>query len=522
MLTPDASKPKPAIVPKSWQNGLGPYYVGLFLWVVFFDQLGLRALTVGGLGASVLGVVVAGPICYLLFFRVPAIWGYRTGKPLPELASSTFGAAGSRWVPGLLLGLAEIVWFAVAVSYGTDLVLRALNVVGLVDARALRPLIVGKLVVKSPLFLITSLTWAIWVALIGRYLVRLIAAIMYIFPVFPGILLGGTMLAMLGGLRSFTTTGADPLGFPVPRDREVFWSLTMVAQLVLGFFAMAGAYGADWGAASTSEGDVKKGGWVAVCLAPIVIATLALLSVAGFQGRLVAPNIEQAAVIDPYADSFRKPGNLAASQIDTRTRRVEASFRSVVSVGIGGKVGCAMLLIFGAAALAPATYSSYVFGNRLHAAFSGLSRTNWTLVGIVLAWPLVALGTLDRLDRVFNVMGALFAPLIGCIAAEYARHKGVWPGPRKGWNLPGLIGWTLGLAVGLLPMLGGRLAWFQPAAFWAFVVAFVAYRLAAATLGEAKPIELQPQGAALTVSTSLPTAVTISDSTDSAQGEGSP
>src|SRR3954451_23571616 len=101
MSTPDLAQSKPTIVPKPWQNGLGPYYIGLFLWVVFFDQLGLRALTVGGVLWAVLGAAVAGPLCYLLLFRVPAIWGQATGKALPELAESSFGTAGARWVPGL-------------------------------------------------------------------------------------------------------------------------------------------------------------------------------------------------------------------------------------------------------------------------------------------------------------------------------------------------------------------------------------------------------------------------------------
>jgi hypothetical protein len=261
----------------------------------------------------------------------------------------------------------------------------------------------------------------------------------------------------------------------------------------------------------------------------MVIATLALISVAGFQGRLVGPNLVESGQVDPYGASLRAGPPRVVSSITSLNRPVESTFRAAVSVGIGGKIGCAMLLIFGAAALAPTTYSSYVLGRRLHAALPRLSRTQWTLVGIALAWTLVALGWVERLERVFTLMGALFAPVVGCMAAEYVRHKGTWPGPRRGVNLPGLVGWAFGLAVGLIPFAGGRLAWFQPAAFWAFVAAFVVYRVVAAVAGEAPPAppikptaEPELQGIGAVAETSLPTAATTSDSTVSAQGDGSP
>ncbi len=287
---------QPEIVPRPWQTGLGPYYIGLFLWIVYFDQIGLRALPVGGLMWSVLGAVVAGPLCYLLLFRVPAAWGQATRKPLPDLATSTFGEAGARWVPGLLLGLAEIAWFSVSVSYATDLTLRGLAEVRFLDERAFRPVLLGSLRLKGPIFLATALLWSVIAGLIGRKFVRLVAAIMYVFPVFPAVLLGGTMFAMLGGLRTFAPTGIDPMGLNIPEARAGVWSMMLVVQLILGFTAMAAVMGADWGAATTSARDVRVGGWVAVGFAPVVIATIALVAVAGFQGRV---NPAPIAIEDP-------------------------------------------------------------------------------------------------------------------------------------------------------------------------------------------------------------------------------
>jgi len=487
--------PGPTIVPKPWSTGLGPYYIGLFLGIVSFDQLGVRALPVGGLGWSCLGALVAGPLCYLLLFRVPATWGQATGLALPELGRSTFGSGGARWVPGLLLGLAEVAWFAVAIYYGTDLTFRGLGEVGLLDGRALRTVRLGPLTVQGPLFLATSLVWSVAAALVGRWLVRLIAAIMYVFPVFPAMMLGGAMLAMMGGLRGFAASGQDPMGVAVPDARAGIWSMMTVVQLLFGFFAMAGASGADWGAATSSAKDVRVGGWVAVGLAPVVIATLGLLAVAGHLGRSGAgrPGVDDdvQSIPDPYrgpADS--RPRTLVSSSSDIRTigGSPEGTFRAVMTEGIGGKVGCLMLTVFGVAALAPAVYSSYVFGRRLHATFPRITLTGWTAIALTVGWALAATGSVARLDRVFTAMGALFAPVVGCMTAEHARHKGIWPGPRRGVNLPGLIGWAGGLAVGLIPFYPGRLASLQPAAFWAFLAAFAVYRVVATLGGEAAVI----------------------------------
>ncbi len=505
MSKPLPLKPKPEIVRKPWQTGLGPYYIGLFLWVVFFDQLGVRALPVGGVGWSFLGALVAGPLCYLLLFRVPSLWGYSTGKPLPLLAESTFGTRGARWVPGWLVGLAEVVWFAVAVSYGTDLMLKGLLEARFLDAGQFRPLVVGGFVLKSPLFLATSLFWSVAAALSGRWLVRLTAAIMYVYPIFPAMVFGGAMLAMMGGVRYFAPTGIDPIGLiAIPEARAGVWSMMLVVQMIFGFFAMAGATGADWGAATSSERDVRVGGWIAVGIAPIVIAAIALVTVAGYQGRINAARGGMTADSEPAQSPFSDPmamkrmTNLRSSTSEMATvgKAPEATFRAVMADGIGGRLGCAMLMIIGVAALAPAVYSAFMLGHRFHATFPRVSRTRWTLIGMALAWPLVALGLVDRLETVFSVMGALFAPVVACMAAEYARYRGVWPGRRSGVNLPGVCGWVSGVVVGLLPFLRGPFESFQPAAFWAFLAAYAVYWVLAKVVGEARIIEATAMPAA--------------------------
>jgi hypothetical protein len=301
--------------------------------------------------------------------------------------------------------------------------------------------------------------------------------------------------------------------------------MMLVVQLILGFFAMAGVMGADWGAATTSASDVKVGGWVSVGFAPVVIATISLIAVAGFQGRVNPAPITIDGSESPLDVRVQRP-RASVSEIRTVGTPPEATFRAILTDGIGGKVGCGMLMIFGAMALAPAVFSAYVFGQSLNASLPRLSRFRWTLVGIGLSLPMTALGLFDRLEPLFTVTGALFAPIAACLTAEFVRHKGVWPGPRRGVNLPGLAGWATGLAVGLLPFAGGRFRTFQPATFWAFLAAFVSYGVVAMLVGESPALEktLVPhtQDFGPSASISLPTAPTTSSSTDSPQGEGSP
>jgi cytosine/uracil/thiamine/allantoin permease len=79
------------------------------------------------------------------------------------------------------------------------------------------------------------------------------------------------------------------------------------------------------------------------------------------------------------------------------------------------------------------------------------------------------------------------------MAADSVRHRGAWPGARRGVNLPGLAAWAVGLAVGLVPIVAEAARWdagtrFQPSAVFAFLASFVVY-LVLAGLGAESPLE---------------------------------
>jgi cytosine permease len=478
---------------KPWQTGLAPVYIGAFLWIAFFDQLGRRALPLGGLAWSMLGAAVAGPLAYLLLFRPSGLLGHRVGKPLKVVSTSTFGVKGALLVPGLLLGVAQVLLFAVAVGYAIELTFQGLVLLGLVGPGSLRPTRIGGATLKSPLYLITALVWAVVTALIGLRFTRWIAYLMHFFPIFPAFAIGGAMMAMMLGLRSFQPSGVDPamptVTFSLGEASLRAFLLTL--QWVFAFSAMGGLMGADWGSASLEARDVKIGGWVGVGLAPAIISALALISVAGYDGSKQGDR----AFDEPRLMTRSVIQDLAQTVPSGSTPGLDAppfTFRAVANGGFGRYIGGVMLLVFGLSSLAPAVYSSFTFGLQFKALGPGISRLTWTMLGTCAAWLLIVGGWFDRTEVAFNVLGAAFAPAAGAIAADFRRQRGKWPGPRAGINPAGLIAWAVGLAVGLTPTVAraigsNRLAGLQPAALGAFVAAFLVYELLALVRLESAP-----------------------------------
>ena len=331
------------------------------------------------------------------------MWGMTTRRPLAVIATSTFGVKGATWVPGLLLALAAVVWLAVATFYATFLSLRGLELVQLLDPKYLLPLNPGRGGTPGILFLVTSLLWCYASALVGRYLVRVIAALMNIFPVFPALLLGVTTVLAFGGLRGGNAGVSPRMGTSAAVPTGAFAALVVV-QMVFGFFASSGLAAADWGTVARDAKDVRAGGWVGVAMASWVVVTLALLTVAGAAAK----------------KGFHGP----------------MGYSTAVEALVGGRLAGAMLLVFGLAALAPGCYSAFVFSTRLHETWPGVRRTHWTVLGAGVSWLLVSGGLVARMSDVFTLLGGLVAPAAGALSADYVRSRGVWPGGRVGYNAP--------------------------------------------------------------------------------------
>jgi hypothetical protein len=475
---PGASEP---VEIRPWQTGLAPVYIGAFLWIAFFDQIGRRTLPVGGLIASLLGCLLAGPLGYLGLFRAGALWGHRTGRNLSSLATSTFGVAGSRLVPDLLIGLGQVVWFAVAIGYGVELTFDGLVLGRWISPGALRVMEVGGATLRSPLFLGTALVWSLAVALVSLWFVRLIAAIMQYFPVFPALMLGGMMLATLGGLRSFQPTGIEPITLAQFTPGEGFnRAFLFTFQWVFAFSAMAALFGADWGVASPTLTDVKRGGWVGMGLAPVIIGALGLISVAGYEGSRMERGAAARPGMSGSSIADLDGTNLASGLLDPPP----FTARGVIVGVFDRRVASTMLLTFGLASLAPAVYAAFVFGRRFAAIGPSISPKVWTCLAAVSGWLLVVGGWFDRTETIFNVLGGVFAPVAGAIAADAWLQKGGWKGARAGFNPPGMIAWLLGASVGVAPSVARFLGYedlakWQPASLFGLVVAYFAYVLMA-------------------------------------------
>lgn len=475
------------VEPKPWQTGLAPVYIGTFLWIAYFDQLGRRSLPIGGLAWSMLGVAVAGPLAYLLLFRPSGLWGNRVGKPLDVVSTATFGVGGSKFLPGLMLALAQVVLFAVAVGYAAEMIFQGLVHLGLIDPAFLRPVRLGRGTLKSPLYLTVALAWALMTSLSSMRFTRWIGYLMQYWPIFPAMALGGAMLAMLLGLQSFLPSGVDPLrpSVLIPEGEARLRAFLLTLQWTFAFSSLGGILAADWGSGSVGVRDVKLGGWVGVALAPVIVGALALISVAGYQGSKEAVRLDGG--IGPARSTILDLGPVGLAPASGPVAGLDAppfTFRAVANGGFGRGVGGVILVLFGLASLAPAVYSSFSFGLQLKALGPGVSRLTWTLLGTGAAWLLIAGGWFERTEDVFNLLGAVFAPMAGAVAADYRRQRGRWPGPREGVNPAGVIAWVVGFCVGVAPSVAAwigsdRLDWFQPASLLAFVAAYLTYEVVA-------------------------------------------
>src|SRR5208337_4080265 len=192
-------------------------------------------------------------------------------------------------------------------------------------------------------------------------------------------------------------------------------------QLMFGGFALSGLMGVEWGMAVSKRRDVRIGGWIGIILAGSFCAVMALLTVAGVLGQSTRGVLQTA-------------GKLPAFPL---------SFHWAVLVGIGGIKGGAILSLFGLATLPPGCYSASVFRERISAHWPGIRRRVWTRIGGILAFVLIATSWAGRIEEIFKLMGAIFAPAIGALVADALGQKGQWHGIRRGWNRAGLLAWGL-------------------------------------------------------------------------------
>ena len=450
-----------------WYRTIGPAYLGIFVWAPFFDSLWTADLTRFPLASLIACAVFASLLCFFCpLCHIPASWGFQAGRPLGILAASTFGTVGSEWITGVAVSVATIVWYAVAIDYAVDSTLLGLQSCGLIAADSLHSRDFGPIVVKSPVYLCTAVFWIYITGTAGLWkLPGVVVALMRVYAPVALLLLTVVALSMLPKVGSSSLENAamivEKTGFAGGWRRH-----DSVLQLMTGFFAMAGLASVDWGARAKRRRDVVLGGLTGIVLAASWTAILSLLVVAGAVAQI--RNEDTWSWSD---DPFR------------------LTFRWAVFYGIGGVTGGAILILFGLAALAPACYSTWVYGTKLSTHWPRLGQSGWTWIGGAIAFVLGATSYASQIEWTFSLMGDVFAPAIGAIVGDWLRSRGVWAGLRPGVNASGIVAWGAGLCVALVLEVNsaynpGSSPWWQSTAISGFVAAVVVSWVWATLVGE--------------------------------------
>jgi len=484
------AKPNPLENRGPWFKNTAPAYFGIFMWIAFYNDLG-TSLTLGGLGAALVGLVAAALISHYLFHYVFGILGMRTGYPLYIVGSSTFGTKGGFLFPGIFMGLLQIGWYSVGTYFATDLVLRAfgqapMSIMGPEGARGF-----------SLLFVLVAIAWGYLFATLGAFGIQYVAKIS---TYLPWIALAMLVIAFAGAvpyIGDFKTPAANPNGLA---------AAFKVIALVIGFFATAGAAGADFGTNSRNAGDVNMAGLTGISLSILVAGGLAIATVAGAHGKYLQKLesvdvvvVEQAvaATTTPSGDAVAVEGTEVAAVAEKAPPFQLAGCFDIVSP----RLAKLMFLFLAIGSMAPACFCASIIGNSLSTMIPSLPRVLLTLAGATVGIILAATGIAGNLVPFFGLIGASFGPICGAMVADYLLSGKKWAGPRSGISIAGYGSWLVGFLVGIAnnPIViehlftnQGKdpvLADWHPTGVYAFFVGFIVYAVLAKAGLQGKTVE---------------------------------
>ncbi len=429
--------PNPQSNRAPWYKNTAPTYAGVFLWIVFYREIAAGTLDRAGVGLSLLALLVAGLISYGLFYLIPATMGMRTGFPLYVIGSSTFGTQGGYLMPGLLMGVLQVGWMSVNAFVATSFILTAFG---------------SKEGPGSLLFGVIAAAWALGLGYVGAKGIQYVARFATFLNFVPLLMILVVFARNAGGISHY----APPTPMP-------YVGFMMLIQIVVGFFATAGAAGVDFGMNSRNEHDVRWGGIVGILIAVLIAGGLPLLAVAGAHGLFGVQDYH-------YDSAIAQTGGFAAI----------------------------VFFLFAVASIAPMCFSSFIAGNSLATMIPGVPRTTSTMVGAVVAAILAITGLAANLVNLFTIIGASFGPICGAMAADYLLSGKKWAGPRQGVNIAGYGAWAVGFFIGILPFLPiseNTKLYVQPAAVYSFIAGFVVYAILAKAGLQPKVVSMTPQSA---------------------------
>jgi cytosine permease len=422
-LTPSyvrSAAPVPTTGRVPWYKNTFPTYAGIFLWVGFYLQLAGPTIGNANVGACLWALLLAGFLCFALYYYVPAMLGMQTGFSLYVVGTSTFGTTGGYLMPGLLMGALQVGWVAVIGSVAATFIMKGLD-------RSSRGL-----------FAIIVLVWIYslgWIAVKGIHYVGKAAKFVSWVPLIMMLIV---FWANKGGISHYTVPHQDTLS-----------GVRNVITIVIGYFATAGAAGADFGMTNRNGKDIALAGVFGIVAGTLLAGGLAILSVAGYIGRAAGP------VDYDYSAAILSVGALAPI----------------------------MFFLFAAASVIPTCFSSFIASNSFSTMVPSIPRSVSTFAALTVSVILAATGLANNLVGFFGIVGASFGPICGAMAADYLVSGQRWSGPRQGINWAGYCSWALGFLVGIPDHIPGLPAtWVRaddPAVLYSFGVGFVVYMVLA-------------------------------------------
>ncbi len=422
------SVPVPLSSRVPWYKSTFPSYFGIFLFVGFYLRLSEPTLSHTTVSVSLWGLLVAGLLCFGLYYYVPAMLGMQTGRTLYVVGTSTFGTTGGYLIPGVLMGLLQVGWVAVDGAVASSFLMKALNLT------------------SRPLHIVIVLLWLYslgWVAIKGIHYVGQIAKILNWIPFLM-------MLIVLWANKDGITQYQPPVHEPLT-------GFLNALLITIGFFATAGAAGTDFGMNNASRKDVMLGGLTGVVAGAVIAGGIAVLSVAGYLGRNGGPH----------------------------------SYDYTAAIASVGALAPAMFFLFAAACLVPTCFSAFIAANSFSTMFPTISRPVSTMAAVTVSAILAITGVADNLVGFFSIVAASFGPICGAMVADYLLAGRRWSGPRVGINWAGCIAWVVGFLVGIPEHIPGIPAsWVKadnPSELYAFAAGFLIY-IVLAKLGLRPPV----------------------------------
>ncbi|MFW6170551.1 MAG: cytosine permease [Planctomycetota bacterium] len=450
-----SAKPVPLADRIPWYKSTAQTFAGIMLWFVFWHEVPMgSALFSGlpyaehaggtlaqGLVVALIGLVLAALICHFLFYLVPSLLGMKTGLPLYIVGTSTYGVIGGFLMPAFLMGVLQFGWVAVNGFFSSLLLCRPFGY---------EPL--------STVHQVVATLWIVAALFVGLKGISYVARVATFIPLIPLIILLILFFSSVGGVADFDheTAFADVSGETVTseesgEERTIKPPLSPLGVILLlgtytvGFFATAGAAGADFGMNNRDARGVQLGGLVGVAGATVLAGGLALLIVAGAVGSGAVEDV----------------GKLQATNL--------------MSNVVGERTGAIFMYLLAIAAFPAACFASFIAANSFKTTLPKVNPFVSCGIGGVVAILLAVTGLAGDATGVFKIIGASFGPVCGAMAADYLLAGRKWPGPRAGFNLAGWISWVVGFIVGAADFIPGMAGLVPCPPVAAFVVGFLLY-----------------------------------------------